>query len=493
MMRHWRVLLSALMISLPWPAPASVADAPVSSGPLLSLTRVEAAKPLLQRRLQPASVHVPLRQWVTEDGLRVAWLHTPQLPMLDARLIYDAGAARDGSQPGLATALTSLLDEGTEVRDAQAVAEGFEQLGAVFSASSFRDMAMLQLRVLSEPGVRDAAMALLAEVASRPALTEQDWLRQQESMRIGQRQRQQSPAGRAGLLFFQKLYGDHPYANPPGGLAAAIERMRIEDIRAFHRRYFSRQNAVLVLVGDLSLADAEVLARQVSVQLPAGQPAPALPPVPALTKAIRHHENFASQQVHVILGEVGISRQDPDYYALTVANELLGGSGFGTLLMRELREKRGLTYGVSSQFALMREAGPFQIAFSTRADQAEAALELTQSLLRRFVQEGPAAAEVARAKQNLMQSFPRYLASNDQLASYLGLMAFYGLPGDYLDQYLSRLAAVTPEQVRDAVSRRLHPDRMLVVTVGPAPATAESRPVRAPAAEAAAAREAVTP
>lgn len=448
----------------------------VSPGALTALPRLASAAELSAARARPAGVALAVAQWVTPEGLRVFWRQNQQLPMLDVRLIYDAGAARDGSLPGLAAAVSGLMDEGTRQRSTQQVAEGFERLGADFSASSYRDMALLELRVLSAAAQRDPALALFTEVAAEPALAASEWQRLQESLRIGQRQRQQSPAGRAGLMFYQRLYGDHPYANPPSGWPDSVARITPADLRAFHDRYYTVRNAVLVLVGDLSRADAERISAEISARLPAGEPAPPLPAVRPLPRAIRLHEEFPSQQVHILLGATGIAHGDPDTFPLMVANELLGGSGFGTLLMRELREQRGLTYGVSSQFIRMREAGPFQIGFSTRADQADMALKLTRELLQRFVERGAPAADVQAAIDTLVQSFPRSLANNAQLAGFLGVIAFYGLPVDYLDRYIERLRAVTPEQVREALRRHLDPDRLLVVTVGRKSAPAARAP-----------------
>ncbi|MEL0027457.1 MAG: pitrilysin family protein, partial [Perlucidibaca sp.] len=315
------------------------------------------------------------------------------------------------------------------------------------------------------------------------------WKRQQALLRIGQRQRQQSPSARAALAFFKRLYGDHPYGSPMSGWADSVARITGDDLHAFHARYYTVRNAVLVLVGDLTRADAERISAQISARLPAGEAAPALPPVPPLPRAMRLHEEMPVAQMHVFIGEPGIAHGDPDTFPLLVGNELLGGSGFGTLLMRELRERRGLTYGVSSQFVRMRAPGPFQITFATRADQAEMALSLTRDLLRRFLAQGASADDVQAAIDTLVQAFPLSLASNDQVASYLGMMGFYDFPSDYLDHYVERLRTVTPEQVRDAFRRHVHPDRLLVVTVGrkraPAPA--------ATAAEAAAARAGARP
>lgn len=474
----WRmaVCFVALMAGAGVQAGADHGSTP--DGPLTALQRLSSSAALEQARSQRLSLNIPVQQWQTAEGLRVLFWPNDQIPLLDTRLVFDAGAARDGDMSGLASAVSSLMDEGTMRRSAQAVAEGFERVGAEFSASSYRDMALMQLRTLSQPEYRDQALALFAEMASQPAFSEEAWLRLQESLRIGQRQRQQSASGRAGLQFYQSLYGNHPYANPLAGFASSVQSIKTNDIKAFHARFYTVENAVLVLVGDIDRTSAERIASEISGALLPGPAAEPLPLPKAVKRGQREHIEMPSQQTFVLLGELGLSRLDADFFPLIVANEILGGSGFGSVLTRELREKRGLTYSVSSQFVPMRVPGPFQISFATRADQADAALALTQQILRDFVRQGPDAAAVANAVAQLTQAFPRSLVRTDAIASYLGMMGFYQLPSDYLSRYVEQLSAVTPEQVRDALKRRIHPDRMIVITAGqkrPPSATKDAR------------------
>lgn len=450
----------------------------VSPGPLTALDKLQSAPALIAKRDKTPAVEVSLVRWKTAEGLRVMWSRNTQLPLLDVRLVFDAGAAREGELPGVASAVSDLLGEGTHQRNAQQLAEGFEQIGANFSTASYRDMALVSLRVMSDAPRRDAATSLLNEVVSQPRFATDDWQRLQESMRLNLRQRMQSPAGRAGQTFYQSLYGNHPYSRTPGGDTASIERMTPSDIAAFHQRYYTAKNGVLVLVGDITRADAEALASRLSRVLPVGEKAPDLPAVTPLVKAERVHQVFPSEQVHIVLGEVGISRTDPDYFALMVGNELLGGSGFGTLLTRELREKRGLTYSVTSQFIPMRAAGPFQISFSTRHDQAAEALALTRQLLSDFIRQGPSEVDVSAAKANLSQAFPRSVASNDQVASFLAMIGFYDLPDGFIESYIAKLSAVDLAQVRAAMSRHIHPERLLVVTVGRLDMTADKADIK---------------
>lgn len=478
-------LLAAVLMSSALPVWAGAEQSSTfTGGPLTSLSRLESVKALINTRADVPAVAMTPIQWVTAEGLHVLLWPTDQLPMLDVHLLFDGGAARDGKLPGLASAVSNLMDEGTTVHTGDEVAAGFERLGADFSASSYRDMALLQLRVLSAPEYRDAAINLFTEVASSPAFSTESWARLQGAMRVGQRQRLQSPASRANLLFFKQLYGDHPYANPPSGQMASIEHITTDDLKAFHQRYYTAGNGTLVLVGHIDLASAQLLASQISMRLQSGPAAPALPEVQSLNKEKQVFQEFPSQQVHTLIGVVGITRQDPDYFALQVANEMLGGGGFGTVLTRELREKRGLTYSITSSFQPMHAAGPFVISYSTRADQAQFALKLTRKLLRDFVYSKQDPVAVKTAIDNLVQSFPLSVSSNDEVASYLGMMGFYGLPEDYVTSYVGKLRAVTAEDVQNALARHVNPDRLLVVSVGakvPQAPPPEVKPVADPA------------
>lgn len=460
-MKSWMLWLLAGCWSA---AQASVMPSPVSTGEITSLDRLHS---LQQAEVAAAPSTLLFERWRTPGGMEVLWHGSSLLPMLDLRLYFDAGAARDGQLSGLAAAVNSLLGQSTRQRDGQALALAFEQLGARFERSSHRDMALVSLRTLSEPAVREPAVALWLEAVTEPAFSEDDWRRLQDSMRIGTRQRQQSAAAKASTLFYQRLYEGHPYRQLPGGQMASINRIKTGDLQRFHQRYYVAANATLVLVGDLTRAQAEALATRLDAVLPQGAPAEPLPAPKPLRAEHRLHQDFPGEQVHVLMGQLGMRRDDPDYFPLQVANEILAGGGFGSLLMRELREQRGLTYGVSSRFHTMRVEGPFQINFATRADQAEEALQLTRTLLQRVVTEGLAAADVARAIESLAQSYPLGLVGNGQIAAQLGNVGFYRLPSGALTDYLRRLSEVTPEQVNDALRRRLQPEAMVVITVGP--------------------------
>lgn len=467
-MRH--PLLSACLLGCVWlvaiPAQAEKMGAAAATGPVTSLGRLDSLKALPAEPVTRR--HFAIESWTTGNGARVLFVRAEELPLLDVRLVFDAGAARDGELGGLASTVSRMLDEGTPTRDTTAIASAFEQVGASYGASSYRDMAVAELRVLSDPAFREPALDVFRDVVAHPVFPAESFARTQQGSEVGQQQQEQSPAALAGRLFFQTLYGQHPYAQPPSGTRATLSRLTRESLVSFHQRFYVARNLTIALVGDIDRATAEQVANNLSDALPAGEPAPELPAVPPLKKARHLHYEFPSQQTHIMLGAPGIRRGDPDYYALQVGNEILGGGSFTSILMREIRQKRGLTYGIYSGFTPMHAEGPFMISLSTRSDQSQEALRLTRQILADFVKNGPDEAAVREAKASIVQGFPMSASSNASISGYLGAIGFYGLPLDYLDQYLARIQAVTPEDIRQAFRRHVQPDRLLAVTVGKA-------------------------
>lgn len=457
-------LMAGAMTGVASQALAGHEGSTVTPGPVTALDRLQSLKQLPG---QPESRRAfAIQTWTTKNGARVYFVAANELPMLDLRLVFDGGGARDGDKGGLAATVSRMLDEGTPTRDTSAIARSFERVGANYDASSYRDMAVVELRVLSDAAYRDPALEVFADVVAHPQFPAEPFARIMQGSEVGQQQQEQSPAAIASRLFYKTLYASHPYWQPPSGTRETLAKIRREDLTAFHQQYYVARNLTIAMVGALSRSEAEKVAEKVAGTLPAGKPAPALPAVAPLTKARHLHNEFPSSQTHILIGAPGIAYSDPDYYALTVGNEILGGGGFTARLMKEIRQKRGLTYGVSSSFSQMRAQGPFAISLSTRSDQAAEALKIARQVLGDFVRQGPDAEEVKEAQSSIVGGFPLGTASNSSIVGYLGAIGFYGLPLDYLDQYLLRIQAVTPEEIRAAFARHVDPDRLLVVTVG---------------------------
>ena len=436
----------------------------VTAGPLTSLDKLESYKSVKNAATPRRSIAI--QQWQTSNGAKVLFVAANELPMVDVRVLFNAGSARDGAKYGLASLVSRMLDEGTPTRNTDQIASAFENLGASFNAASYRDMFIVDLRVLSENKYLEPALDVFSDVIAHPSFPEEPFKRTFDGAQIGQQQRQQSPSAQASILFYQHLYGSHPYAHPSNGTPESLKTISIDDLKTFHQRYFVAKNATIAIVGNVDTQAAKALSEKISTNLPQGTPAEPLPSGITLEKAQHKHLEFPSQQTHIMIGQATLRRDDPDYEALYVGNEIFGGGGFGSMLMKELREKRGLTYGVYSALSPMQVEGPFSISLSTRNDQAQEALALIRTNLQNFLRDGVTDTQVQEAKDNILGSFPLSTASNGSILAYLGSMGFYNLPLDYLDSFNERINKVTAAQIKTAFRQHVNPNKMLTVTVG---------------------------
>lgn len=407
-----------------------------------------------------------IAHWQTQQETNVYFVDAPQLPMVDIRLLFDAGGARDSDLPGTALLTNAMLDEGTASANTDEIAAAFDDVGAKFSTESVRDMAVLSLRTLVEEKAMNQAVDMFIDVSSQPVFPEASFARLKNQMKTGLQAQKQSPEAIAERAFYEALYGQHPYAKMPSGDEKSLEKIEISDLKAFFNKYYVAQNAVLVIVGDLREADAKALSEKISSALQKGKAAPEVPAVTALQEAAEKQINFPSSQSHLLVGQPGVTRTDADYFPLYVGNHVLGGGGLVSIINDEIREKRGLSYSAYSYFRPMREAGPFQMGLQTRNEQAEEALTVLRQTLRDFVKNGPTDEQLEAAKQNITGGFALRLDSNSKIADYLGVIGFYQLPLDYLDNFKQRVNAVTKAEIKDAFARRVQPDKMITVIVG---------------------------
>lgn len=407
-----------------------------------------------------------IQHWTTENGAGVYFVPAPELPMVDVRVVFAAGSARDAALPGLAGLTNGLLDKGAAGLSADAIADRLEGLGAQLGSGSLRDMAWVSLRSLSDSAHFDPAVELMAGVLTKPDFNPRDIDRERERTLVALRHSEQQPDDIAEYHFYADIYGQHPYASRPIGTEASLKRIARADIKDFYARYYVAANATIAIVGDIDRPGAERLARRVSAGLPAGQPAAPLPAVAPLEKASEERIFHPSTQTHVLMGAPGIDRNDPDFFPLYVGNHILGGSGLVSQLYEEVREKRGLSYSVSSAFIPMQKKGPFMLGLQTRNDQLDEALGVLRETLQRFHDQGPTKEELEAARKNITGGFALRIDSNSKIIQYLAVIGFYGLPLDYLETFNDKVMAVTPGQIRDAFQRRVHPDKMATVIVG---------------------------
>lgn len=414
----------------------------------------------------PAAAAPEVRQWTTPDGARVMFIEAQEVPLVDVRITFAAGAARDGEHPGIARLTSKLLMSGTDALDADALARAWEDEGAQVSTGAARDMAWVELRSLGEEEHLRPVVDTVARMLARPAFPEDEIARLKDQQRTALEEEAQSPGALAERAFWEAAYGDHPYGHEPLGTRASLEAIDRGAIRAFHERYYVAANANIAIVGDLSRARAERLARTLTAPLPAGEAAPALPPVPALDEDVTVRRDFPSTQAHVLIGRPGVARGYERWPALYVANHVLGGGGFTSRLFAEVREERGMVYGIYSYASPMAVRGPFLVRLQTRGDQAAEAVDIVRAQLRRYADKGPTAAEVEDAVRNITGGFPLQIDSNAELASYLSMMGFYGLPPDYLDRFPEEAAAVDARAAHAAFADAIGERPRVTVIVG---------------------------
>lgn len=415
----------------------------------------------------PQAPALDIQSWQTGDGAKVLFVASDALPMLDIRLVSDAGSARDGAHPGLASLTSALLGEGADGMSVDDIARGFEDQGASFSSSSYRDMGVISLRTLSEAQYREPVLALFNQVIGSPTFEQDTLARIRTQMMQGLRMETQVPGPQVSKAFQATVFAGHPYGQPSDGTLESLPAIARDQLQAFYRTYYAAGNTVIAMVGDLDRAQAETIAADISAALPEGQAAPPLERAAPLAERQRQHITFPSAQTHILLGNQATWRGNPDHVALYVGNQVLGGGGFASILTDEVRQKRGYVYGISSHFGPMAAGGPFQVRLQTGNDNADDALTLTLDLIDQFVQDGPTAEQLEETRASILGSFALGTADNSDIIGQLGAIGFYGLPLDYLQWFNQQVRTVTAEEIQAAFQRNLTPDNLAIVSIGP--------------------------
>ena len=422
---------------------------------------------------------VPITQWTQPSGVQVFLAQSPAIPMVDVRVEFDAGGRRDpADKPGLANLMASSTAYGVRATptsaalDENALSDAWADLGASFGGGAGSDRLQFSLRSLTYPDLLAQAVALAARQMAEPSYPEALWLRDRPKLIASLKEANTRPATLAARAYNQAVYGSHPYGYEM--TMESLNRIGVADMRTLHASAVRACGAKVSIVGALDRAQADALVTQLFARVPAAPctalPAlpmlPLVPPVPALTVASEKRIEFASAQAHVLLGQPGFERRDPDFFALTVANHILGGGGFTARLTEEVREKRGLTYSVYSYFAPGEHAGAFTIGLQTRPDQAQQALDLVREVLAQFVKDGPTEKELQAAKDNLIGGFALRVDSNKKLLDNVANIAWNGLPLDYLDTWTAQVQKLTLKDVRAAFAKVVKPRALATVVLG---------------------------
>jgi len=407
---------------------------------------------------------VTIEHWLAPSGARVFFVENHTLPIVDVQLDFAAGTAYDpAGKSGLASLTRDLLDLGAGALDETQTASRLADIGARLGGGADMDRANVSLRTLSAPDKLTPALAILRDVVSAPRFDAAVFEREQARTIAALKEALTRPETIAARAFWSAMYPQHPYGvqSSPESLTAITRT----DLVAFHARHYGAARTTLTLVGDLTRARAEAIAAELTAALPAGSEL-VPPPEPAPAVGSERRIAHPAAQAHLLIGMPAVRRGDPDYFPLLVGNYTLGGGGFVSRLMKEVRDRRGYAYSVYSYFMPLQQPGPFNIGLQTKKAQAGAALKLTREVLAGFLAEGPSAEELQAAKLNLVGSFPLRLDSNRKILENVASIGFYKLPLDYLDRYAEKVEAVSADEVRAAFARHVQAGQLTTVVVG---------------------------
>jgi len=416
----------------------------------------------------PPALHLPPVQTARlPNGLEIAVVEKHEVPVVDVSLLIGAGSLRDPADlPGLATFTAAVLQEGAGNRNSLEIADEVGYLGArLFTGASY-DAATISLHVPKRQV--GPALDLLADVVLRPTFPDSEISRQRDLRRSQILQQRDQPVAMANIAFSAIVYGGaHPYGRPLNGTEVSTASLNRDRVAQFYQAYFRPNNARILVVGDVTLPEAQALlaarfAGWAAGDVPAVEDTPAPDPAPRTIYLV--DKPGAAQSVFRI-GEVAVRRTTPDYFALTVLNTILGGS-FTSRLNQNLRETHGYTYGANSQFAMRRMPGPFLATSSVVTAKTDSSLIEFMKELRRIRDDTVPSAELAKAKAYITLGLPSEFETTAGAAAQFRELLLYGLPLDYFTNYIPRIDAVTAADVQRVARQYLDPDHFAIVVVG---------------------------
>jgi zinc protease len=424
--------------------------------------------------LSNAYAILPIEQLDSHKGAKAYLVQTKALPMVDIEVSIDAGDRYDPiGKSGLADMAAGLMNYGVKgnkgiLTEAQ-IADEIADLGANIGLSVGGERAILRIRSLSRQDLRDRAVQLAAVMLSAPTYDVKIVEREKQRTITSLLEAETKPEYILDRRFKKSVYGSYPLADSP--TVKSVASVNTNDLKQFHQQFYRGDRMIVSIVGDVDRAQANEIVRTLLKQIPqSGPPIAKLPELgrsPIEPLAQREIQiPFDTQQAHIVMGMTAVARNNPDYFPLLVGNYVLGGGGFVSRLMSEVREKRGLAYSVSSYFIPGKENGIFQAGLQTKNDQASLALEIMSSTIAQFIADGPTPAELAAAKANLVNGYPLRIDNNRKLLDNVSSIAWNDLPLDTMDIWTKQVEAVSLEQVKAAFQKYLAMDRMKIVVLG---------------------------
>ncbi len=419
-----------------------------------------------------AQAATTIQHWVNRDGVSIYLVEAKTIPMVDVQVDWLVGSASDPqSKIGLASMTASLIDKGAvankKVLTEAAIADKLADLGAVFSFSAGAERSSMRMRSLSDAKRVNELVGLTAQILNEPLFDSKVLSREKDRTIMAIKEAQIKPEVILSKEFDRQIYGRHPY-----GLSASVATVQSitqKDIKDFYFNRYAKKGVKVSIVGDIDKASADQLVEKVLAGFPkeakitqSVAEVTLFPPNSSKIIKIPH----AAQQAHISMGMPTIARKNPDYFPMLVGNYILGGGGFVSRLVKEVREKRGLAYSVYSYLSPGRQVGPYVAGMQTQKSQADLAVDVMRKTISEFIEHGPTDEEMNAAKDNLINGFPLRIDSNRKILDNVASIAWNDLPLDTLDTWRDQLKAVTKEQVKAAFKTHLDMNRMVTVVVG---------------------------
>ena len=424
--------------------------------------------------LSNAYAILPIEKLDSYKSAQAYLVQTEALPMVDIEVSIDAGDRYDPSgKSGVADMVAGLMNYGARgdkglLTEAQ-IADEIADLGANIGLSVGGERAILRIRSLSRKDLRDRAVQLAAAMLSSPTYDPKIVEREKQRTITSLREAETKPEFVLERRFKKSVYGNYPLADSPS--VQSVGSINTNDLKQFHKQFYRGDRMIVSIVGDVDRTQAAEIVQNLLKQIPeSGQAIAKLPdlqrsPIEALAQR-EIQIPFDAQQAHIAMGMTAVARNNPDYFPLLVGNYILGGGGFVSRLMSEVREKRGLAYSVFSYFAPGKENGIFQAGLQTKSDQATLALDVMSTTIAQFIADGPTPSELEAAKSNLINGYPLRIDNNRKLLDNVSSIAWNDLPLDTMDVWTKQVEAVTLEQVKASFQKYLAMDRMKIVVLG---------------------------
>lgn len=412
----------------------------------------------------PAQAEIDIKEVTSPGGIKAWIVEEPSIPFVALELRFVGGGTLDApGKRGVTNLMVGLLEEGTGDMDARDFAQATEELAAQYGYRPYDESIALSAKFLTEN--KDAALELFRKSVVEPRFDQESIDRVREQVLTGIRSDAKDPDRIASLTFDALAFGDHPYGSSMDGTEESVMGLTRDDIVAAHKGALALDRVYVSAVGDITAEELGSMLDDLLGDLPATGAAFA-PPVSYQLEGGQTIIDFATPQSVAIFGHEGIERDDPDFFAAFVLNTIMGAGGFDSRLMEEVREKRGLTYGIGTYLIDMEQAQLYLGSVASANDRVMQAVDVVRAEWARMATEGPTGQELEAAQAYLTGAYPLRFDGNAAIANILVGMQMDDLGIDYIAGRNDKVNAVTLEDVRRVAARLMRPEDLHFVIVG---------------------------